>query len=486
MHPPEWIVEMASGDPAVAASHLDTDLQIGRHIRPALTVRGLQTSSRNDWAEDLPVYSPDGSGSHEEIDVMKHSRPLTAALIAATGTLAACGGSSGPGGGGSSSILIALNVPSSADPYVAQVIERGAQLAVREANQTGVTIAGRTYRVSYKIYDDAGQPQQSAGNVQTALHDGAVAVIEDGLGASVSAAASDATGVPEIVITNGDAGLLDPQKRPSVFRVGIANDAASNVLGRYIAGKASSVAIVHDDSETGRDGATQILTALGTASVTAKQPIEVAAGAPTLDAQVAELAAGNPGAIVIWGGDAFVGRMVHAIRSAGVSTPLFSGPSGSSPAVRALAGNAASDGLHLVTSRMTSESDAASFGQFEHRLATAGLGPTDAGFKNTEGQEVRQPNDVDFFSYDAVNLVIAAIKKQNSVQPGAGLLRAIGQVKVTSANGDTRGFNPMNHEGVSDDDMYIAVIHDMQFQPVKDEPLSATLPTEDQILADFH
>ena len=62
----------------------------------------------------------------------------------------------------------------------------------------------------------------------------------------------------------------------------------------------------------------------------------------------------------------------------------------------------------------------------------------------------------------------------------------VGSVSVKSANGDTRGFNPQNHEGVADDDMYLAVIHDMKFAPVQDEQLSKTLPTENQILSEFH
>jgi ABC-type branched-subunit amino acid transport system substrate-binding protein len=177
---------------------------------------------------------------------------------------------------------------------------------------------------------------------------------------------------------------------------------------------------------------------------------------------------------------------VAAFHAAAVSTPLYTGPEGESPAVRTIAGVAATNGLHMVLSRMTSEADAASFAQFERRLADMRLGPTDAGVKNAKGQEIRQSNDRDFFAYDAVNLVIAALKKQASASPGAALIKAIGAVRVTSANGDTRGFNPQNHEGVSDDDMYIAVLHDMQFEPVKDEPLSASLPAEDQILSDFH
>ena len=127
-----------------------------------------------------------------------------------------------------------------------------------------------------------------------------------------------------------------------------------------------------------------------------------------------------------------------------------------------------------------------SFGQFETRLAAAEGGPTDAGFKDAEGREIRQPNDMDFFAYDAVNLVVAALEKQNRATAGQSLVAALGSVSVKSANGDTRGFNPQNHEGVSDDDMYIAVIHDMKFAPVQDEQLSKTLPTEDQVLSDFH
>ena len=58
-----------------------------------------------------------------------------------------------------------------------------------------------------------------------------MAVVEDGLGAAISAPRSAAAGMPEIAISNGTARLLDPQSRPSVFRLGIANDAAANLLG---------------------------------------------------------------------------------------------------------------------------------------------------------------------------------------------------------------------------------------------------------------
>jgi branched-chain amino acid transport system substrate-binding protein len=419
--------------------------------------------------------------------VFKGRRAVAALILPAAAAVAACGGTSGP----SSSVptvTIAVIAPSSADPFVAAVIKRGAQQGMIEANQKGgITVAGHTYQIALKTYDDAGQPQQSATSVDSAIHDGAVAVIEDGIGATISAPHSQAAGVPEIAISNGDATLLDPQMRPSLFRLGIANDAASTRLGKYITDTTTkNVAILHDDSQYGRDGANQLMSALATTGGTAAPIIEVAAGAPTLDTQVQQIVAAQAGAIAVWGSDAFTGKAVTAVRAAEVTLPIFTGPTGESPAVRSLAGNSATDGLRFVSSRLTSEADPQSFGQFEHRLAAAQGGPTDTGIKNAAGQEIRQPNDFDFFAYDAVNLVIAALQKQGSVNPGPGLITAIGSVHVPSANGDTRGFNPMNHEGVADDDMYIGVIHDMQFRPVKDEQLSATLPVEDQILANFH
>ena len=80
--------------------------------------------------------------------------------------------------------------------------------------------------------------------------------------------------------------FLDAANRPNLFRLGIANDAASNVLSMYIATKSKSVAIIHDDTASGRDGANQLTSALATAGATAAPVIEVASGAPTIDTQI--------------------------------------------------------------------------------------------------------------------------------------------------------------------------------------------------------
>jgi len=61
------------------------------------------------------------------------------------------------------------------------------------------------------------------------------------------------------------------------------------------------------------------------------------------------------------------------------------------------------------------------------------------------------------------------------------VLAALNQVSTRGANGDERGFNERNHEGVVDDDVYFARFRDMVFQPVGDDPLSSTLPVISQV-----
>jgi branched-chain amino acid transport system substrate-binding protein len=410
----------------------------------------------------------------------------TAAAVAVL-ALSACGGGSSPGNGGGGPLLIALVVPSNAAPYLAQTVRRGADLAMREINAGGgVPVGGSKRKLELRTYDDGLDPQRTRSAVQSAIHDGAFGIVTDGYGALASAADSDAAGVPQIVIHNGSASLIDPQARPSLFRLGVANDAAASILSGYVAKFARAPGILHDDTDNGRDGDKQLRSALPTAGVHPVASQEVAHDAPAVDAQVHALVDAHADALILWGGDAFVARAVGAAHVVAPSLPVFAGPSGESPAVRAQAGPDAGDGLAFAASRMTSEDDAVSFGQFEHRLAAAEGGPTDAGFKDREGREIRQPADVEVFSYDAVALLGAAAQKLGTVSPSSALLQQMTKTRVRSVNGDARGFNPDNHEGVSDDDVYIARIHDMQFAPVKDEPLSATLPTADQILADFH
>jgi hypothetical protein len=84
------------------------------------------------------------------------------------------------------------------------------------------------------------------------------------------------------------------------------------------------------------------------------------------------------------------------------------------------------------------------------------------------------------YSYDFVNVLAAAIQRAGGVKDREKVLAAMNQVSVLGANGDQRGFNERNLEGVVDDDVYFARFEGMTFSPVKDDPLSSTLARIDQ------
>jgi hypothetical protein len=136
------------------------------------------------------------------------------------------------------------------------------------------------------------------------------------------------------------------------------------------------------------------------------------------------------------------------------------------------------DGLTFASGRLTAEVGTGPFETFERKLESA-YGVDRVGVRTSEGQQVIQPPETAMYAYDFVNLVAAAIAKADSTDP-AKVAAALEQVSVEGANGDSRGFNQNNHEGVVDDDVYFAKFHDMTFAPVQDDALSRTLPVVPQ------
>ena len=69
------------------------------------------------------------------------------------------------------------------------------------------------------------------------------------------------------------------------------------------------------------------------------------------------------------------------------------------------------------------------------------------------------------YSYDFVNVLAAAIERAGGVEDREKVLAAMNQVSVLGVNGDQRGFNENNHEGVVDDDVYFARFKGMTYAP---------------------
>jgi len=182
----------------------------------------------------------------------------------------------------------------------------------------------------------------------------------------------------------------------------------------------------------------------------------------------------------VWGRASTIASVLTAARSAGWDVPVYTPPAGADPFVRQQLADHPEwvDGLTFAGGRLTAEIGTGPFLTFEQKYESS-FGVDRVGVKTSTGQSVIVPPETAMYAYDFVNLVSAALLKAGSTDPRK-VTAALNEVTTEGANGDQRGFNHNNHEGVVDDDIYFARFNDMTYTPVKDDALSATLPVVPQ------
>ena len=412
-------------------------------------------------------------------------RPWLGAGLITSVVLTACGGGSGPSG---PSITIVINVPVGVLPYVARFSEQGAQLAADQVNNAGgVKVGGKSYFIKLDVLDNQLSPSTSVDNIKRASSEHAVAVIDDGYTVDASYQAAAQAGLPILVDYDGNATLVDTDKRPNVFRIAPPDDAVAAKLTAYVAGKNLKLALLHDDSEYGKDGAIQFRTAFQQKSLTANPDLEIPSTATSLsDKALAVRQAGATG-VVIWARAPVLAQMVRALREGGVSAPIFAGPTAEDPVVRSQLADHPDwvEGLSYASFRITTEGGPDAWDKFrkayeDHKFNSGGS-DYKVGVQASDHRDVVQPPDWQIFPYDMVYLVKGALEKAGTVDPSGGkIIDALNDVQITSANGDNRGWKKDNHEGIVDDDIYFATFQDMKFKPVQDDPLSKSLVPIDQ------
>jgi ABC-type branched-subunit amino acid transport system substrate-binding protein len=384
--------------------------------------------------------------------------------------LTACGagsGSSTPEG----EALVVVSAPLTAQPWVGEFLERGANLAAEQVN------AGKGRRIEVEVLDNGGSAQTAAAHARKAVAAGAVALITDGVGARAVAAVTDPARLPVFITFEGGGSLTDPQALPTLFRLAPANKYLCRRLADYLADTqpGTSMAILSDDSSYGREGAANVKADLVHNEVDVVSDQTVPEGAADVSAQV--LAARRSGAkvLVVWARAAGVASVLRAARSTGWDVPVYSGPAGEDPLVRQRLADEPAwvDGLTFVSFRITSEVGGAPFAayrkDYEAKYGADGIGVT------SQGKEVIMPPDWSTYPYDAVKLVSAALERAGSADR-TKVYDALQSVSITGANGDERGYGPHDREGVSPDDMYFAQFKGMRFYPKRDDKLSTNLP----------
>jgi ABC-type branched-subunit amino acid transport system substrate-binding protein len=266
-----------------------------------------------------------------------------------------------------------------------------------------------------------------------------------------------------------------------VFRIAPTDHGTAFRLAEHLIPKGLKIGLVVDDSSYGQEGAK----ALGEAFARNEEAVAIKLTVPTDSADLAPevLRARRAGAtaLLVWAQPTTIAGVLTAARSSGWEVPVYTPATGEDPLVRQQLANRPEwvDGLTFAAGRPTAEVGPGPFLAFQQKYEQR-FGVQLVGVKTPDGAEVAQPPDYAMYSYDCGNVLAAAIERAGGADDKERVLEALEQVSVTGANGDQRGFNENNHDGVIDDDVYFARFEGMTYQPVKDDPLSATLATIDQ------
>jgi branched-chain amino acid transport system substrate-binding protein len=331
------------------------------------------------------------------------------------------------------------------------------------------------YRLRVKRYDNALSARRSVDNVRRAIADGAVAVLADGTGIDAAWTIARDARVPIVITYDGGTGMVDPDQRPNVFRIAPTNRGIAFRLAEYTIPKGYKLALLHDDTSYGQEGGEALARAFGGNPKSVALSLTLPSGSSDLSPQILRARRAGATALLVWGQASTIAEAVVAARSAGWKAPVFAPPAAEDPVLRQQLATRPEwlDGLTFAAGRMTAELGPGFFYAFQSQYEAA-YGAQRVGVRTREGNGVVVPPEYAMYSYDAGNVIAAALRTLKS--PDGDLVSALEQVSVRGANGDERGFNQRSHEGVVDDDVYFARFRDMTFRPVKDDPLSATLP----------
>jgi ABC-type branched-subunit amino acid transport system substrate-binding protein len=396
------------------------------------------------------------------------------AALALTVVLASCGGS----GKRNATLVVAVDAPFSVSPYIGETIAHGVELAAGEVNaQSGISTKDATYTVKVKRYDNALSPRKALENIRRAIDDGAVAIFDDGTGVDAGWQTANRAKVPICITFDGGMGLVNVAKRPNVFRIAPTDRGIAFRLAEYTIPKGLKLALMHDDTTYGQEGSAAMDAAFGSNPKWVATKLALPAGDTDLSPQVLRARRSGATGLLVWGQASTIAEVVIAARSAGWNVPIFAPASAEDPVLRQQLANRPEwlDGLTFATGRLTAELGPDFFYSFQTKFENA-YGAQKVGVKTKAGNEVVAPPDFAMYSYDCMNVLARAIAQYGLKD----LPKELEQVTAKGANGDERGFNENNHDGVVDDDIFFARFHDMTWAPVKDDPLSATLPVIQQ------
>ena len=376
------------------------------------------------------------------------------------------------------SLTIAVNAPFSHTPYLGRAIENGARLAASEVNANGIRVDGVHVRPEGRDARQRSFARARGRERRRAVDDHAVAIVDEGTGVDASWRVAARGSVPIGVVFEGG----DRDRRPATPAERLP-DRADRSRDRLQAGRVPDPEAPEDRDRrrttrtTAQRGRPRC--ARRSPRTDRRSPLEETVPVDALDLRPQLLRA----------------RRAGATARARLGAPGRRSPRRSPRPARGLGRARSSRRRPAPTRSSASSSRTTRLGRRAHlhgrpadRRGRHGAVPhvraeaQAASGVDRVGVKTRAGRRGDPAARDSdVRLRLRQPRRCGdpagpaSADP-AKVTAALEQVSIEGANGDSRGFNQRNHEGVVDDDVYFARFHDMTYAPVRDDPLSSTLP----------
>ncbi|WP_420475880.1 branched-chain amino acid ABC transporter substrate-binding protein [Noviherbaspirillum sp. ST9] len=286
--------------------------------------------------------------------------------------------------------------------------ENGARMAIDELNAKGVTIGGKKVKFELLAEDDGADPKQGTAAAQKLVDakvNGVIGHLNSGTTIPASKIYHDA-GIPQISPSATNPKYTQ-QGFKSAFRV-VANDGQlGGTLGRYAVqiNKAKRIAVIDDRTAYGQGVAEEFIKGVkskgGGAEIVAQQYTNDKA--TDFNAILTAIKAKNPDTVFFGGMDAVAGPMLRQMKALGINAKFMGGDGICSEQLAKLAGDSMGDG-QVVCAEAGGVEEAQKKGMEDFRAAFKKKFNTDV--------QIYAP-----YVYDAVMVMVEAMKKANSAEP---------------------------------------------------------------------
>jgi len=354
---------------------------------------------------------------------MKNSK-ITLTLLAAAVALIGCGEqkpaatAAAPAAGGVEVKIGHVGPLTGGIAHLGKDNENGARLAVEEANAAGIKIDGKAVKFVFVAEDDQADPKVGT-TVAQKLVDAKVAGVVGHLNSGTSIPASPIYSQAGIPVISGSATnpKLTEQGFKTQFRVVGRDDQQGPAVANYLAAnnKPKLVAVIDDATAYGEGIANEVEKTLKAAGIKTLPREKGTDKTTDWKAILTKLRGRNPDAVFYGGMDATGGPLLKQGRELGIKAVFSFGDGACTEEMAKLAGPAA-EGL---------------------LCSQAGIPVAAADKKFLEAYKKKFNADPILyapFTYDAANLLIAAMQKANSADP-AKYLPELQKISFTGATG---------------------------------------------------